>query len=149
MREKVKITGTQYKNSKAGNRMIALTLETPSGERIYHYITFIPDKPDITNRMLDNFFKGFKIKSGNFEFSEWLGQEAEAELADEEWNGRTYKKVKFFVTPFVPSAPVQKVLDHIKPQVQEEQQPQPKPQEKPTPVKYLDDTDWNPEDEFQ
>ena len=130
MRDKVKITGTQFTQSKARNRMINLLLATSAGETIHHYITFLPNKPDVTNRILDSFFKAFEIKSGNFDFSDWLGREAEAELVDEEWNGKMYKKVKYFVIPrFTPSPQVQKVLDDIKP----EEQPATEPEEKSEP----------------
>lgn len=122
MREKVKIVSSEYQQSKAGNRMIVLSLETPTGEKIRHYITFLPAKPDITNRLLDTFFKAFEIKMGDFDFSGWIGKEAEAETAEEEWNGRTYKKVKYFIIKkFVPSPAVKKVLDDIKPQQQDDE----------------------------
>lgn len=126
MRETVKITGAEYQQSKAGNRMIVLSLETTTGEKIKHYLTFMPAKPDITNRLLDTFFKAFEIKLGDFDFTGWIGKEAEAELVEEEWNGRTYKKVKYFIIKkFVPSPAVKKVIDQIKPQQQDDEPEEP------------------------
>ena len=152
MREKVKITGAEYQQSKAGNRMIVLSLETPTGEKIRHYITFMPTKPDITNRLLDVFFKAFEIEMGNFSFSDWIGKEAEAELVDDEWNGRTYKKVKYFIIKkFVPSPAVKKVLDDIKPQQDDEPEepekvPEKKPEPEPEPEKKQEDGWYEVED---
>jgi len=143
MRDTVKITGAEYQQSKAGNRMIVLSLETTTGEKIKHYITFLPTKPDITNRMLDTFFKAFEIKMGDFDFAGWIGKEAEAELTEEEWNGRNYKKVKYFVIKkFVPSPAVKKVIDQIKPQQDDEpEEPEKVPEQKEVePEKKPEDT---------
>lgn len=121
---RVKITHAAFEQSKAGNNMVHITLDA-DGEKINHYITNMPDKKELTTKLLNQFFDAFDIKRKNFEFDQWIGKEADAVLVDSEWNGRTYKKVKYFIIKkFVPSPEIKKVIDQIKTQQQEDDEPE-------------------------
>lgn len=61
--------------SKNGNDMLIVKLEI-SGYKslLFHYITFMTDHPEITNRMLTQVFDSFGIEEGNFNISTWAGK---------------------------------------------------------------------------
>lgn len=61
--------------SKNGNDMLIVKLEI-SGYKglVFHYITFMTDHPDITNRMLTQVFDSFGIEDGNFNIGTWTGK---------------------------------------------------------------------------
>ena len=59
---RVRIYKAEKAISKAGNDMLHLQLEVSGKPNIvHHYIVFMPDKPDITNRNLTQFFASFGI----------------------------------------------------------------------------------------
>ena len=73
---RVRIKEADKAVSKNGNDMLVLQLEV-SGQKsiLYHYIVFLVDKPEITNRMLTQFFDSFKdIPEGDFNMSQWVGK---------------------------------------------------------------------------
>ena len=73
---RIRIKSVEAKKSKNGNDMLEFQFEV-SGYNLllYNYITFLNDKPEITNRMLTQFFDAFAgIKEGDFKFSHWIGQ---------------------------------------------------------------------------
>ena len=85
--------------SHSGNDMLALQFEV-SGYNglLYHYITFMNDKPEITNRMLTQFFDSFKgIPEGDFDTSHWIGKVGACTVKHEEYNGNTNAKVGYFI----------------------------------------------------
>lgn len=61
--------------SKNGNDMLIVKLEV-SGQKslLFHYITFMNDHPEITNRMLTQVFDSFGIEDGNFNITTWAGK---------------------------------------------------------------------------
>ena len=74
-RHRVRIRKVEKAQSKAGNNMLVIELDV-SGQTgtLWHYITFMQDKPEITNRMLTQFFDSFKdIADGDFNGSHWIG----------------------------------------------------------------------------
>lgn len=75
-KHRVRIKEVTAEKSKSGNDMLKIILEV-SGTNLllFHYITFLNDRPEITNRMLTNFFDSFKdIQEGNFKFTQWAGK---------------------------------------------------------------------------
>lgn len=87
----------QSKNS--GNDMIALQFEV-SGHTglLFHYIVFLPDRPDVTNRMLTSFFDSFKdIPDGSFDLDKWVGKVGACMVKHEEYNGDTKAKIHYFI----------------------------------------------------
>ena len=73
---RVRIKSADKATSKNGNDMLVIQLEVSGTNRIlYHYITFLDDRPEITNRMLTQFFDSFKyIEDGDFKLSNWIGK---------------------------------------------------------------------------
>lgn len=61
--------------SQAGNDMLIVKLEV-SGYKglLFHYITFMNDRPEITNRMLTQLFDSFAIEDGDFNIANWAGK---------------------------------------------------------------------------
>lgn len=85
------------KNS--GNDMIALQFEVSgSNSVLFHYITFLLDKPEITNRMLTAFFDSFKdIEDGNFNMDSWVGKVGACHVKHEDYNGQPKAKLSYFI----------------------------------------------------
>lgn len=72
---RLRISSAEKKISRNGNDMIELIFEV-SGytSRIWHYIVFLCDKPEITNRNLTALFDSFAIEEGNFNTRNWIGK---------------------------------------------------------------------------
>lgn len=79
----------------SGNDMLVLTLEV-SGQHsaLWNYITFLPDKPEITNRMLTQMFDAFGIEDGNFNLASYIGKAGAAQIKHDE-QGRA--KLHYFL----------------------------------------------------
>ena len=75
-RYRVRIKSVEKAQSKKGNDMLVIQLEVSGYNKIiYHYITFLQDKPEITNRQLTQLFDSFKdIKEGDFNLNNWIGK---------------------------------------------------------------------------
>ena len=75
-RYRIRIKSAEKAVSKNGNDMLALQFEVSGNKQIlYHYIVFLDDRPEITNRMLTQFFDSFKdIEDGNFDMTKWIGK---------------------------------------------------------------------------
>lgn len=75
-KHRIRVKDVEATKSKAGNDMLKLTFEVSGCNQVlFHYITFLNDHPEITNRMLTSFFDGFAgIKEGDFKFDHWRGQ---------------------------------------------------------------------------
>ena len=44
-------------------------------QTLYYYIAFLTEKPEVTNRMLTQFFDSFKdIEEGDFNIKNWVGK---------------------------------------------------------------------------
>ena len=76
-------------------KMIKLKLGVSGyAKNIYHYIVFLPNNREITNRNLTNFFRSFGIEGGNFNLDSYLGKEGAGRV---EINSNGYEKVKYFL----------------------------------------------------
>lgn len=85
--------------SKSGNDMLVIQFDV-SGytETIYHYITFMPDKPEITNRNLTQFFDAFKdIADGELDTAKWIGKVGACSVKHSEYNGNVNAKIDRFI----------------------------------------------------
>ena len=73
---RIRVISAKVAKSKAGNDMLALRFDVSGITTILsHYITFLPDRPELTNRLLTQFFDSFPdIPCGNFDFSQWIGK---------------------------------------------------------------------------
>lgn len=98
-RHRIRIKSADTAMSKNGNDMIVFQFEV-SGYRgiIYHYITFMNDKPEITNRLLTQFFDSFKdIPEGDFDMANWVGKAGACTIKHEEYNGDERAKIGYFI----------------------------------------------------
>ena len=76
-------------------KMIKLKLGVSGyAKNIYHYIVFLPNNREITNRNLTNFFRSFGIEGGNFNLDSYLGKEGAGRI---EIDSNGYEKVKYFL----------------------------------------------------
>lgn len=96
---RIRIKSADKAVSKSGNDMIALQFEVSGyNSLLYHYIVFMEDKPEITNRMLTQFFDSFKdIKDGDFDMRNWIGKVGACVVKHDEYNGSKSAKVRYFL----------------------------------------------------
>lgn len=86
--------------SKSGKDMLVLQLEVSGSTQIlYHYIVFMEDRPEITNRMLTQFYDSFKnIQPGDLNINNWIGKVGAAQVKHETYDGRTRAKIHYFIS---------------------------------------------------
>lgn len=98
---RIRVASAEKAVSKTGKDMLTLKFDVSGySGKLFHYIVFLPDRPEITNRNLTQFFDAFpSIKDGDFDTSHWVGQVGACEVKHEEYNGEPSAKVKFFVKP--------------------------------------------------
>ncbi|HCJ37849.1 MAG TPA: hypothetical protein DHV37_05930 [Erysipelotrichaceae bacterium] len=96
---RVRIKSADKAVSKNGNDMLVLQFEVSGSKTIlYHYIVFMNDKPEITNRMLTQFFDSFKdIPEGDFNMQNWVGKVGAVKVKHEEYNGNEQAKISYFI----------------------------------------------------
>lgn len=74
-RYRVMIVDAEMAVSKSGNDMLVIKMQVSGMKRnLWNYITFLDDRPEITNRMLTQFFDSFGIDDGNFNLKSYLGK---------------------------------------------------------------------------
>ncbi len=98
-RIRIRIKEAEKAVSKQGNDMLALQFDVSGySETLYHYIVFMNDKPEITNRMLTQFFDSFKdIPDGEFDTSKWIGKVGACTIKHDDYNGNIKAKVGYFI----------------------------------------------------
>ena len=92
---RVVIDSAEKATSRAGNDMLVIKMRV-SGYTgmLWHYIVFMDDKPEITNRKLTELFDSFAIEDGNFELATYVGKAGAAHVKIDE-NG--CPKVAWFI----------------------------------------------------
>lgn len=74
-RYRVLIVDAEMATSQSGNDMLVIKMLVSGTDRyLWNYITFLDDRPEITNRMLTQFFDSFGIADGDFNLSNYLGR---------------------------------------------------------------------------
>lgn len=98
-KHRIRIKSVEAAKSKAGNDMLAFQFDVSGCPvTLYHYITFLSDRPEITNRMLTQFFDAFKdIKEGNFKFADWTGKVG-ACMVSKDKNDATKTRLAYFIS---------------------------------------------------
>lgn len=98
-KHRIRIKSAEKAVSKSGNDMLALQFDVSGyNTSLYHYIVFLQDKPEITNRMLTQFFDSFKdIPDGEFDTSKWIGKVGACTVKHEEYNDNINAKVGYFI----------------------------------------------------
>jgi hypothetical protein len=79
--------------------MLALQFDVSGSSQIlYHYIVFLDDRPEITNRKLTQFFDSFKdIAEGDFNMAHWIGKVGACVVKHEEYNGSPTARLSYFI----------------------------------------------------
>lgn len=98
-KHRVRIVSAEKAQSKNGNDMLTLKFDV-SGykDTVYHYIVFMPDKAEMTNQKLTQFFDSFKdIPDGDFDTSHWVGKVGACTIKHEEYNGNINPKIGYFI----------------------------------------------------
>lgn len=92
---RVRIESAEKAVSKNGNDMLVLKLAVSGyNSHLWNHITFLPDRPEITNRMLTQMFDSFAIEEGNFNLASYVGKAGAAVVKHDE-QGRA--KVSYFI----------------------------------------------------
>lgn len=96
---RIRIKSSDKAVSMSGNDMIAFQFEVSGyNSLLYHYIVFLDDKPEITNRNLTQFFDSFKdIPDGDFDMRNWIGKVGACVVKHDEYNGQKTAKVRYFL----------------------------------------------------
>ena len=99
-KHRIRVKSAEKAVSSKGNDMLVLQFDVSGYDAtLYHYITFMTDKPEITNRMLTQFFDSFKdIPEGEFDTSKWIGKVGACTVKHEEYNGNTNAKIGYFIS---------------------------------------------------
>lgn len=72
---RVRIADAEKAISKNGNDMLVLTLDVSGYKsRLWYYVVFMADHPEITNRNLTSIFDSFGIADGDFNLANWKGK---------------------------------------------------------------------------
>ena len=95
-RYRIRIRQADKAVSKNGNDMLVLQFDVSGMSQVlYHYIVFLDDRPEITNRMLTQFFDSFKgIEDGNFDMRTWIGKVGACRIKHDD-DGRA--KLHYFI----------------------------------------------------
>ena len=82
----------------SGNDMLVINFEVSgSKQTLRHYIPFLADKPEITNRMLTQLFDSFGI-DGDFNLSTWIGKCGGCQTKMETYNGEDRARISYFLS---------------------------------------------------
>lgn len=95
---RVRIENVDQAISKSGNDMLTIELSVSGySSHIWHYIVFLAENPEITNRNLTQLFDSFGIADGDFQTKNWIGKIGAAVTKVEEYDGKEKAKIKYFV----------------------------------------------------
>ena len=96
---RIRIKAIEKATSNNGNEMLVFQFEVSGSSKvIYHYITFLPNNPSVTNGQLTQFFDSFKdIKDGDFNILNWIGKVGAAKIKHEEYKGETRERISYFI----------------------------------------------------
>ena len=97
---RIRIASADKAISKNGNDMLSLKFDVSgSKSSLFHYIVFLDDRPEITNRMLTQFIDSFKdIKEGDFNMKNWIGKVGACVVKHQDYNGSPSAKISYFIS---------------------------------------------------
>ena len=95
-KHRIRIRSAEKAVSQKGNDMLVLQFEVSGMPNIlYHYIVFLDDRPEITNRMLTQFFDSFAgIEEGDFNMNNWIGKTGACVVKHDD---QGYAKISYFI----------------------------------------------------
>lgn len=99
-KHRIRIASAEKVVSRNGRDMISLRFDVSgySGS-LFNNIVFLEDRPEITNRILTQFFDSFKdIPEGDVNnLRNWIGKVGACMVKHEEYNGKTQARVSYFI----------------------------------------------------
>lgn len=96
---RVRIASAEEQVSSAGNQMIKLVLNVSGyNSTIWHWIVFMPDRKELTNQKLGEFWNSFGIQQGNFNLQSWVGKVGAAKVKHESRDGNESAKIAYFIS---------------------------------------------------
>lgn len=96
---RIRIEKAEKVIANTGKDMLRLVFEV-SGKKskLFHNIVFLPDRPEITNRNLTQFFDSFAgIPDGDFNTANWVGKVGACSVKHEMYNGDVQARVDKFI----------------------------------------------------
>lgn len=96
---RIRINSVEKVVAKTGREMLAFKFDVSGySSMIFHNIVFMEDRPQLTNRLLTQFFDAFPgIPDGEFNLQNWIGKVGAAKVRHEEYNGDKNAKIHYFV----------------------------------------------------
>lgn len=96
---RVRVKSVEKAVSSKGNDMITIQLDVSGfSKKIFHYITFLPDNPKLTNAKLTEFYDSFKdIPEGSKDLNSWVGKVGACCIKHEDYNDQTRERVSYFI----------------------------------------------------
>ena len=96
---RIRVRAVEKAQSKQGNDMLVLQFDVSGSAKVlYYYLVFMPDRPEITNGKLTQFFDSFKdIKDGDFDILNWIGKVGACMIKHEEYNGEKRERISYFI----------------------------------------------------
>lgn len=92
---RIRIESAEKGMSQAGRDMLKLVFNVSGmSKKLWHYIVFLDDRPEITNRNLTQLFDSFGIEDGDFNLANWKGKVGGCTVKHDE-EGRA--KVQYFL----------------------------------------------------
>lgn len=100
-RHRIRINSAEKVVAKTGREMIAFKFDVSGySSMLFHNLVFLEDRPEITNRMLTQFFDAFPgIPAGDFNLSNWVGKVGACQVKHEEYNGDEVARISYFIKP--------------------------------------------------
>ena len=96
---RVRIASAEEQTSSSGRQMIKLVLAVSGyNSTIWHWIVFMPDKKELTNQKLGEFWNSFGIQQGNFNLQSWVGKVGAAKVKHETRDGNENAKIAYFIS---------------------------------------------------
>lgn len=93
-KHRVRIKSAEKAVSKSGKDMLVLQLNVSgSSAVVFHYIVFMPENAEMTNRMLTSLFDSFGIQDGDFNLAGYAGKVGGAMLKQD----GDFVKVHYFL----------------------------------------------------
>lgn len=98
---RARIEDVDVKRSKAGNQYYQIEFAISGhNQKIWHNLTLLPDRQELTNQKLREFFNAFHIIDRNLDhYDEWIGHVGALKTKHEFYNDKTYAKVHYFIRP--------------------------------------------------
>lgn len=96
---RIRVRSVEKAVSSTGKDMLVFQFDVSgSAKVIYYNLVFMPDRPEITNGKLTQFYDSFKdIPDGDFNLQNWVGKVGAAMIKHDEYNGEKRERISYFI----------------------------------------------------